>query len=78
MESPYMRTSLELFVFAMLQQGIASPYELKTNSWSIVGQHGAGNRPMENDGLVRRRSQVLAEVGASIVKPLARKPMLRR
>jgi DNA-binding PadR family transcriptional regulator len=47
-----MNTSLELFVLAMLQQGLATPYELKTKAGLSLGSTVPALARLEKDALV--------------------------
>ena len=54
-----MRTSLELFVLAMVQQGLATPYELKTKAGLSLGSTVPVLARLEKDSLVE-----VSEMGA--------------
>jgi DNA-binding PadR family transcriptional regulator len=48
-----MRTSLELFVLAMVRQGLATPYELKTKAGLSLGSTVPALARLQEDGLVK-------------------------
>jgi DNA-binding PadR family transcriptional regulator len=48
-----MRTNLELFVLAMVQQGLATPYELKTKAGLSLGSTVPVLARLERDALVK-------------------------
>jgi DNA-binding PadR family transcriptional regulator len=54
-----MNTSLELFILAMVQQGLATPYELKTKAGLSLGSTVPALARLEKDALVEgaRRSR---------------------
>jgi DNA-binding PadR family transcriptional regulator len=52
-ETGVMSTSLELFILAMVQQGLATPYELKTKAGLSLGSTVPALSRLEKSGLVK-------------------------